>query len=92
MSTYIGAWVEEFETKFREGRLRWKKMNNLQNIQKRLKIKSAEDEEERRIKKKGDAEKQEVQSKSKRIWKRRNEEAESEEAAEKEESEEKMRT
>lgn len=49
MSTYIGAWVEEFETKFREGRLRWKKMNNLQNIQKRLKIKSAEDEEERRI-------------------------------------------
>lgn len=52
MSTYIGAWVEEFETKFREGRLRWKKMNNLQNIQKRLKIKSAEDEEERRIKKK----------------------------------------
>lgn len=54
---YIGAWVEEFETKFREGRLRWKKMNNLQNIQKRkilqrLKIKSAEDEEERRIKKK----------------------------------------
>lgn len=44
MSTYIGAWVEEFETKFREGRLRWKKMNNLQNIQKRLKIKSAEDE------------------------------------------------
>lgn len=42
--------------------------------------------------KKGDAEKQEVQSKRKRIWKRRNEEAESEEAAEKEEAEEKMRT
>lgn len=66
---YIGAWVEEFETKFREGRLRWKKMNNLQNIQKRLKIKSAEDEEERKIKKRRRRETRSAKQKKKNLEK-----------------------